>query len=460
MPRALNALAAMVPWIAVPAAEIPAQPPAVEHHLHIQSAAVAALGNDGGAVPERGAAAALAALDAAGIERALVLSSAFRFGDPELDIDGEYARVRRENDFVAEQVATAPDRLLGACSVAPLADYAPAEIERCAADPRLGALKLHFTNSGVDLRDDDQVEALATLFAKLEALELPAVVHLRTGPDRYGEREAARFIDEILARAPTLPVQIAHMAGWGGYDEATDAALDAFVRAIREGRLDPERISFDLGAVVFQPEAAGDDRELEQRVRDANRQLAARIRELGLDRVVYATDWPGWPPVEDERRIAANVGLIRQALPLDDEEMARVFANVSVVVEAIDRQGRSVVSGPARKSPSASSGNPGPSNGARNNENKEDFPQRLGGDGPGPHSEDDEIDRSGGSRSDSTTTPDPVRSRTGLSSSADRPGSRPGTGLPPRNPRTALRVGAVDPDRWALPSLVSSDPRP
>ena len=315
--------------------------PAVEHHLHIRTAAVARLSDpisgeeSSPATREpRTAEDALAALDAAGIERALVLSLAYRFAAPEAGLADEAEMVRRENDYVAQQVATAPDRLIGACSVNPLTDYALAEVERCAADPRLSALKLHLANSGVDLGNDAHVATLEGLFRRLAELGLPAVVHLRTREESFGAEEATAFIDRVLAAAPGLPVQIAHMAGWGGYDEATDAALGAFAEALSEGRLDPDSVSFDLGAVVFQPEAAGDDQELAQQVRDANRRLAERIREIGIERVVYATDWPGWPPVPDmERGIELNVRLVATALPLEPDEIRRLFSNVGCVIE-------------------------------------------------------------------------------------------------------------------------------
>ena len=65
-----------------------------------------------------------------------MLSIAYMFASADAEVEDEYGLVRRENDYVAEQVATVPDRLLGACSVNPLADYSIEEIERCGADSR------------------------------------------------------------------------------------------------------------------------------------------------------------------------------------------------------------------------------------------------------------------------------------------------------------------------------------
>lgn len=61
----------------------------------------------------------IAELDAAKIKRGLVLSVAYWFGDPEVKVEDEYAKVRAENDWTAQQVASYPDRLVGFCSFNP-----------------------------------------------------------------------------------------------------------------------------------------------------------------------------------------------------------------------------------------------------------------------------------------------------------------------------------------------------
>ena len=314
-----------------------------DHHLHIRSAAAAEVlktlgdlerGDRSGDVPAPTTAAdVLDALDAASVRRGLVLSIAYMFGSPELTVDDEYARVRAENDYVAEQVATRPDRLVGACSLDPLADYAFDEIERCAEDSRLAAVKFHFANSDVDLRNGAHVERLVSIFQKLGRLELPAVVHLRTRDPRYGAVDAGIFVRRVLSHAPRLPVQIAHMGGWGGYDDATDAALGVFVDALADGSLDPDLVTFDLAAVVFQPEAAGSDTALARTVREANRALAARIEQIGPERVVFATDWPSWPPTDDPRlKIAQNARLVGQALPVSRHALTQIFSNTNTLI--------------------------------------------------------------------------------------------------------------------------------
>lgn len=312
--------------------------PIADHHLHLRSPAGASFlfGDDTGPTrapddPNYQATTAkqvLAALDAASIEHGLVLSIAYMFGSAQTEITNEYSLVKAENNYIAEQVATAPERLIGACSVNPLRPYARSEIKRCADDPRLRALKLHLTNSRIDLRNTEHVQVLAGVFNLLQDLNMPVVVHMRTGNPNYGAEDARIFIREVMSQAPGLPIHIAHMAGWGGYDASTDSALESFALALSKGTIDPELISFGLGAVVFQPTAAGDDRALELKVRQANVQLAARIREIGPERVLFATDWPSWPPTRDMRlKINQNASLLRQELPLSTEELNIIFSN-------------------------------------------------------------------------------------------------------------------------------------
>jgi len=318
-----------------PSAAVAEPVPSADLHVHIGTQASADLIGSIQPTSARDSTTAedaIAALDEAGIERGLVLSLGYLFGGRGTEGLDEEALVRAENDYVVAQVAGYADRLVAACSVNPLKEYALKEIQRCFDDLGVRTLKLHFTNSDVDLRLEAHVDRLRQVWSMLAAKGGFAIVHMRTGAEDYGARDAREFIDGVLAAEPGVPVHIAHMAGWGGYDDATDSALGEFVTALDDGRLDRGSIWFGLGAVVFQPEAAGQDTALARVVREANETLVDRIRELGTDRVTYATDWPGWPPVPDASQgISANVRLIRGSLGLEDAELTAVFANAGLL---------------------------------------------------------------------------------------------------------------------------------
>src|SRR5206468_966684 len=72
------------------------------------------------------------------------------------------------------------------------------------------------------------VEQLRRVFHAANAHRMAIVVHMRASFARglpYGANEARIFLNEILPAAPDVPVQIAHLAGGGGYED--QPALDA-----------------------------------------------------------------------------------------------------------------------------------------------------------------------------------------------------------------------------------------
>ena len=108
----------------------------------------------------------VAQLDAAGINRAVVLSVAYSFSNPNKPpVPNEYAHVMAENNWTSAQVAKYPHRLLGFCSVNPLRPYALEEVARCAIDPNLRTgLKLHFGNSDVNLDNPGHLARVRRVF--------------------------------------------------------------------------------------------------------------------------------------------------------------------------------------------------------------------------------------------------------------------------------------------------------
>src|SRR5687768_5017392 len=212
--------------------------PLADHHQHLFSPAVVAAGETMQPITVDDL---IAHLDAAGIRRAVVLSLGYILGVPKTAPD-EYDKVKAENDWTSQQVARFPDRLIGFCSVNPLKDYALDELARCAKDERLRrGLKLHLGNSRVDYHNADHVEGLRRLFAAANGYRMAIVVHMRTSISAkipYGAEEARTFLNEVVPAAPDVPIQIAHLAGAGGYaDPLVDAALAVFVEAI--GKDDP-----------------------------------------------------------------------------------------------------------------------------------------------------------------------------------------------------------------------------
>lgn len=291
--------------------------PKGDHHQHLFSPAAAALVTGDTTSSGISARDVIALLDSAGIDRALVLSMAYTWGSANRTVENEYERVKAENDWTSRQVAAYPKRLRAFCSFNPLKPYAMAELARCAQDQQLRhGLKLHFGNSDVDLDNPQNVQRVRQVLEAVNTRRMPIVIHMRTSLSnkrRYGRDEALVFLNELLPAAPDVPIQIAHLAGAGDYDETTDAALNVFVEAIAAHDPRVKNLWFDVTAVVrsgISPEKAT--------------LVAARIRQIGLSRVLYGSDAHGGGNPAPREGWAA----FRQ-LPLTQQEFGTIARNLA-----------------------------------------------------------------------------------------------------------------------------------
>jgi predicted TIM-barrel fold metal-dependent hydrolase len=171
--------------------------PVADHHQHLFSPEMAALLSSGGSseIQPITAKDLVALLDSAGIRKALLLSTAYIYGSPKRTVDDEYAKVRAENDWNADQASEYPGRLRAFCSFNPLKDYALAELERCSKDQRLHyGIKLHFGNSDLQLDNPTHVERLGQVFRAANRHRMAIVVHLRASISQhrlYGAKHAS-----------------------------------------------------------------------------------------------------------------------------------------------------------------------------------------------------------------------------------------------------------------------------
>jgi predicted TIM-barrel fold metal-dependent hydrolase len=257
-------------------------------------------------------------LDAAGVRKAVILSLAYQYGNPNLPpIADEYTKVKAENDWTAQQVSLYPGRLWAFCSVNPLKDYALGEIARCAKNPRLRTgLKMHFGNSDIDLDNPQHVAQLRRVFRAADDRHIAIVIHMRSSVTRkrpYGAKEARIFLNQVLPSAPNVTVQIAHLAGSGGYDDpAIDDALSVFIKAIAKHDPRMAHVYFDISGVagVGQWETKKD-------------LIATRIRQVGVERILWGSDgaFGGGPtPLQALRAY--------QMLPLSSHEFHTIDTNL------------------------------------------------------------------------------------------------------------------------------------
>ncbi|WP_229510616.1 MULTISPECIES: amidohydrolase family protein [unclassified Massilia] len=291
--------------------------PAIDYHQHVFSDdIITLLGPDAGLKPLP-AKQVIALLDAAGIRKAVLLSTAYMYGSPQRKLDDEYAKVRRENDWTAGQAAQYPERLIAFCGVNPLKEYALDEIRRCAGTPGLKhGIKLHFGNSDVQLEQPAHVARLAEVFAAADRAGMAILVHMRASIRNkrpYGAAEAQAFLDKVLPAAPHVTVQVAHLAGTGpGFEDPPSRAVLATLAAAMERRQPATRnLWFDVASIAQDdttPEAAA--------------LLVQRLRQIGLDRVLYGTDAAQGANLRPKEAWAAF-----RKLPLTAAELEQVARN-------------------------------------------------------------------------------------------------------------------------------------
>ena len=262
--------------------------PLTDHHQHLFSPALVAVISPPPPAPPTPSVTAkdlVGLLDAAGIKRAVVLSTAYIFEQPSRNIEGAAEKIRAENDWTSQQLAPYKDRLIGFCGLNPLKDYALDELARCAKDSNLrNGLKLHFGNSVVDYHNPQHIEQVKRVFRAANGYRMPIVVHMRAAFNAklpYGRDEALIFLNELVPAAPDVVIQIAHLAAAGApSDPAADQAIEVFIEAIANGDARATRLYFDAPSVTptatLTPEAAA--------------AIASRVRRLGVQRVLFGSD--------------------------------------------------------------------------------------------------------------------------------------------------------------------------
>ena len=287
--------------------------PAVDHHQHLFGPLTQSLAPT---TPRLDADGLVRLLDAAGIGRAVVLSTGYRFGNPNRPpVDDEYAKVRAENDWTAQQIARHSDRLVGFCGVNPLKDYAEEEVRRCAAEPSLRTgLKLHFGNSDVQLDNQEHVTKVRAVFERANAVGMAIAVHLHGSVNRrrpHGARQATTFLEQLMPAAPDVVVQIAHLTSAGSFEREVIEAMSVFAQAIRRSDPRTQRVYFDISGVG-----------LPDWKKHASA-VTACIRQVGTDRVLFGSDGTAdfMRPVEAWEAC--------RKLPLTTQEISAVEANIA-----------------------------------------------------------------------------------------------------------------------------------
>jgi predicted TIM-barrel fold metal-dependent hydrolase len=220
---------------------------------------------------------------------------------PENEREGEHpeiaskmsGRLKRRNDWTCEVAGEHPE-LVAFPSVDPLmgAEEMVAEVERCAKEFRVKGIKLHPAEGHYFPRD----ERVWPVYAKAQELGLSIISHgglFMMSPDIPYTRPSN--FEPIFESFPDLKLVIAHM-GHGFWDESVELAKKY------------AHVYFDTSAVVSGVEHL-------EILSDAD--AAQLIRKLGVERVMFGSDYPWFDPAMDLKRFLE--------LPLTPAEKERVL---------------------------------------------------------------------------------------------------------------------------------------
>lgn len=196
-------------------------------------------------------------------------------------------QVEAINNFISQSVREHPKKLIGFGAMHPEYHDIAGETERLISLGLCG-IKLH--SDFQDFAIDDK-----QAFPIYEAAEgrLPILFH--TGDPRSDRSSPERLLN-VVKRFPKLTVIGAHLAGWSMWDKSTRL----FREYLDEHPESPIYTDCSSSLYAMTPEHA-----------------AELIREFGVTRVMWGTDYPMWNAKEELARFAK--------LPLSESEKALIL---------------------------------------------------------------------------------------------------------------------------------------
>ena len=282
-----------------PQAPLVATGAGIDVHTHLLSAehVVSAHGAPAG-TPASDAADLISRLDEANVEKAVVLSTAYQANSS--------AGVSAENDWVSEQIAGFPDRLIGFCGINPIVEGAVAEIDRCLSLSGMIGVKLQA--SGMDWEDDEQFDALPVVLGKSQELDIPVLLHVAgLALDRGGLLNMFR----MLGTHSNVRLLLAHCAG------LTPGEIENILFGARNASppfVNLDNRFLDLSACL----ASYQDAPLSQR-----EMIVWNLRRWGLEQVFFGSDYLMVAPVETPQKALDTL----TKYPFTQDEIDLILSN-------------------------------------------------------------------------------------------------------------------------------------
>ena len=235
-----------------------------------------------------------------------------------LSEEEEERRAHAENLHVAREAARRPGTTGALVSVDPLRPWALRELERMRHEPGVIGAKVHLACAGFDFTDPEHLTRLERVVAWVEQADQVLLLHL--DPQRRGTEtdDVRRLLERVLGPHRDATVVIAHLGGSGGFGPWTQAVLATLTTWLDDeaaGGHPRPGVLVDLSAVPMIRESEGVPPTSEEELAA----LAPALRRLGLERVLFGSDFPVFDPREHAR-------FLRERSGLGEAELAPILA--------------------------------------------------------------------------------------------------------------------------------------
>lgn len=247
-----------------------------------------------------------------------LIGMAHIYGNPEFyQGDDVYQKVKQENNFLNAAAKKYPDKIIPYFSIDPLAEYALDEAQRCFEKLHMQGMKLHFSSSQVYLTEIEHLKKVKPIFNYAAINKIPIMLHLDNWHPKFGKTDVNILTDSILTQIPALNLTIAHLGTSGGFNEKTKKVINAFVELYETNKIPGKHnIHFDISAVALDKDSEGVSKLKD----DEFIALNLYLHKLGLDKIVFGTDYPLYEADE-------YLTILKERVKLTDEELDVILSN-------------------------------------------------------------------------------------------------------------------------------------
>lgn len=237
--------------------------------------------------------------------------------------ESERRFVAAENDYVAVSVARHPSRFVGFFSLNLFREYAFDELERCKANPNLTGLKLHLPACSFDFEKEEHWKQLSEVLSFAARENVPVLLHLTAGED-VDLNKASWFWESVIEPHPSLELYLAHLGSVGGFNSSSESILMGYhLRCAENPAFTKMQIYFDLSGAII-----GENPEFPRTTAERCKRLSELILKIGVDRFLFASDYPVFSVLETRSDL-------RQRLGLPADEMTALLSNRSRLFGAL-----------------------------------------------------------------------------------------------------------------------------